>query len=48
VTLSKIISGLGSSLAIIPLMAYLESISIAKGNLVLFVQPRYKIKVYKN
>ena len=30
-TLSKIVSGLGSSLAIIPLMAYLESISLAKG-----------------
>ena len=31
VTLDRIISGLSSSLAIIPLMAYLESISIAKG-----------------
>ena len=31
VTLARIISGLGSSLAIIPLMGYLESISIAKG-----------------
>lgn len=31
VTISRILSGLGSSLAIIPLMGYLESISIAKG-----------------
>ena len=31
VTLGRILSALGSSFAVIPMMAYLESISIAKG-----------------
>ena len=31
VTISRLASAIGSSFAIIPLMAYLESISIAKG-----------------